>query len=487
MSPRAEQIAALSLPLEQLPDPLPIPVLERPFDVTVTPPGSKSIANRALLLAALASDTSTLTNVPAGADDVRVMIDALRRLGAAIDVTTSSLDTPGFPLTNATVTVTGVGGQWKIPAGQTVRLNLGGAGTAVRFLTAAAILAPPGTAIEIEGDSRMRDRPISELADALSQLGASAQYLGNLGCPPLRIVPPDDLKSLATRVSFNDPKSSQFISAIMLVAPFLPRMLTIDLHGGVVSEPYIEMTWRLIQRALSVTPVTKHKEGTLSIRIPVCAAAGFNFAVEPDASSAAYFCAAAVLCPKSRMLLAGIPGNPDSSLQGDIEFFQIAKFMGAMVESTNAGTVVRPPPTAIRAISGDFAPTPDTAMTAAVLACFASPAPDNPAAASTLRGLRTLRIKESDRLAALKTELSRLGASVEIIPAADNETLRITPPRHHDTSTRPPPLFRTYSDHRIAMSLALIGLRRPGVSIANPRCVAKSYPTFWRDLARLYS
>ncbi|MBL8990762.1 MAG: hypothetical protein JNJ48_04180, partial [Phycisphaerae bacterium] len=165
--------------------------------------------------------------------------------------------------------ITGVGGRWLIQPGHTPRLHLAGAGTAVRFLTAAALLAPPGAAIEIDGDDRMRQRPIADLTDALALLGASVQSTGAPARLPLRIMPPRDLASLPARVAFTDPPSSQFISALMLAACFLPRPLTIEVRGQLVSEPYVDMTWKLIQRALRRTPITSHTRGVLSFRFPV--------------------------------------------------------------------------------------------------------------------------------------------------------------------------------------------------------------------------
>lgn len=509
MTIRGEQIGALRLPLDRLPDPLPIPVVERPFNVTVRPPGSKSITNRALLLAALADGVSELRGALVDADDARVMIAAIERLGARVEVIRARSASEGLskgpidardPREAGTtlahsgqgggtgaldvVRITGVGGRWKIAPGETVRLDLGNAGTATRFLAAAAVLAPAESGgVIIDGDARMRERPIGELGDALTRLGVRVEYLGEEGRPPVRVVPPADLRRLARRVVFSDPASSQFISAMMLVAPFLPAMLTIEMRGRIVSEPYIGMTWKLLERTLGVSATSTRGEGGVSMRMPVARGAGFVLDVEPDASGATYFAGAAALCRGARVVLPGLRLDEDESLQGDVEFLRMVRFMGAAVAGDASGTSVRAPPVGLKGIRGDFSPTPDTAMTAGVLACFASPTADNPAATSVLRGLRTLRVKETDRIEALRVELSKIGALVEVFAEDGDEGIRITPPGVMGTDHVE---FETYKDHRMAMAMALVGLRRPNVWIRDPGCVAKTYPGFWRDLARLY-
>jgi 3-phosphoshikimate 1-carboxyvinyltransferase len=493
MPTRDEQIAALRLDVRDLPDPLPIPVIDHPFNATIRPPGSKSITNRALLLAALADGTSTLRGPLIDADDAQVMLAAIERLGARVEVQRAPSASSGSGSELDTLRITGVKGRWKIFPGQTVTLNLHNAGTATRFLTAAAILAPPGTSIVIDGDARMRERPIADLGDALRTLGVTVEYLGTSGCPPLRITPPDDLKSLASSVTFDDPKSSQFISAIMLIAPFLAKPTTIQVRGQLISEPYIAMSRDLLSRLLSKQSgpmLSETRAGdTTSFVTPTHRLKAFMLDIEPDASGATYFEAAAALVPGARTTIRGLDLGPRASLQGDTRFVSVLTAAGATVERLdNALRVTGPrPPATLQPLALVLDDMPDTAMTAAVLACFAAATPANPQAIGELRGLRTLRVKETDRLAALQTELTKLGVRIEIFREGNDEGLRITPPRHLDTSTPRHLTFDTYNDHRMAMSLALIGLRVPGVLIRNPRCVAKTYPTFWQDFATLYS
>lgn len=495
MPDRAAQIAALSLPLDQLPDPLPIPTIERPFDVVIRPPGSKSITNRALLLAALADGTSELRGALIDADDAQVMLRAIQQLGAQIEIARSASG-PDI------VRITGVNGRWKIPAGRTVTLNLNNAGTATRFLTAAAILAPADSGgIIIDGDARMRERPIGELVGILRQMGVWIEHLQKEGFPPLRVHPHGDLNSLAHDVMVGTTASSQFISALMLVGTVLPLGIHVHFAGHVTSRAYVEMTGWIIHNLhagpgtafddygdeVQITPARTSPGGGLPATLPP-----FTLSVEPDASSASYFVAAAALFRESRVVIQGLRAcTTGPRLQGDSMFLNVVEKMGAAGRSSDADMEATGRETLLPTVAhlGDM---PDTAMTAAVLACFTSPTPGNPTATSILRGLRTLRVKETDRLEALRAELTKLGASIEIFRDGDDEGLRVSPPAHAPEGKPPVPLdspvyFDTYHDHRMAMSLALIGLRRPNVFIRDPKCVAKTYPTFWRDLAKLYS
>lgn len=505
MADRAAQIAALSLPLDELPDPLPIPTIQRPFDVTIRPPGSKSITNRALLLAALADGTSELRGALIDADDAQVMLRAIQQLGAEVEIIRAvngrhdgTSHSPDKEVADPDIVrVTGVSGHWKIAAGQTVTLNLNNAGTATRFLTAAAILAPrDSNGIIIDGDARMRQRPISELADALTQLGIRIEYLGSTGYPPLRVVPPIDHCSLNDLISFGRTASSQFISAMLMVCPFLDRDVGIVCTEPPTSEPYVRMTQNVMEATgipfLRKTLQSQSYLPGVRSRLPGRRLPAFSYNIEPDASGATYFLAAAAVNPNARCIIDGLPwiGEPGTSLQGDAWFGGVIAAMGADERADEHSTEASGSAT-LTAIDYSLADMPDTAMTAAVLACFASPTTDNPIATSTLRGLRTLRVKETDRLAALQTELTKFGAKVEIyeetLGGQHDEGLRITPPPlPAPHSPLPPIFFDTYHDHRMAMSLALIGLRRPNVFIRDPKCVAKTYPTFWKDLAKLY-
>jgi len=457
------------LPITDFPPAISIPPITRPFDVTITPPGSKSLTNRALLLASLASGRSTLRRPLLDADDARRMQTAITALGARLT-----------PLAGGDLAVDGVGGAWPITGEHT--LDLGNAGTATRFLAAASLLAPPGTSIVIDGNERMRQRPIGELLTALRSLGATVEPLGALGCPPLRVRPPHDRSVFADSLTFGTTASSQFISAVLLIAPWLPRGLTVRFAPGslVTSEPYIAMTIGLMrQLGLSVSGPAS---GPISVSpfTPGTGLAGFDLAIEPDASSASYFLAAAAMCPGST---ATVTGLNEQSLQGDAAFITVMDGMGPMVDSGDSSIGVTGS-TRLRACHVDLADMPDTAMTLAAMCMVAT-------GQSTIRGLRTLRVKETDRLAALACELSKLGATVEITRQGHDEGLRISPPATEsgdkgDWALDRPVRLDTYDDHRMAMALALIGLRRPGVVINNPACVAKTYPTFWADLRRLY-
>lgn len=487
MTDRADQIAALRLPLADLPDPLPIPTIARPFDAAVRPPGSKSITNRALLLAALAEGTSTLRGALTDADDAQVMIAALRRLGATIEAHPQD-----------TLQITGVAGRWKLAPGEEARLDLHNAGTATRFLAAAALLAPPGASVIIDGDARMRQRPIEELGRALDTLTdpvPCVEYLGTEGYPPVRIRPDRMEWASGMAQTFGRTQSSQFISALLLIAPFMPYGIEITFStSDITSRSYIDMTIGLL-RKVGVT-VDAGPRGAIAVRSihrtsgkadGRTALPAFTLDIEPDASGATYFEAAAAIIPGSRMLIDGLDLGPRGSLQGDTRFIRIIDEAGATV-SRGRGLIITGADR-LRPLDVDLADMPDTAMTAAVLACFAQPptSGENAAATSTLRGLRTLRVKETDRLAALHTELGKLGAHVEILSDRGDESLRITPPPPARVDASPRHLtFATYNDHRMAMALALIGLRLPGVVIENPACVAKTYPRFWHDLSRLY-
>lgn len=475
------QVATLARPLHELPDPLPIPVLLRPFSVSIRPPGSKSLTNRALLLAALSGGTSTLLNPLTEADDAKVMLRALRTLGAGI---------PPDP-SGSILSITGTQARWR-PSTPNPTLNLNNAGTATRFLAAAALLAPPGTSITIDGDARMRERPIAELTRALIQLGAKVEHLAHPDCPPIRITPPADLARLSDCITFPTTASSQFISALLLVAPFLPNALTITFDGPVTSPSYIHMTLALL-RQVGVR-VEGAPPGTIRVH-PITHLPPFTLDIEPDASGATYFEAAAALSPTSTLTidaLSRVPprsasdSSPAQPLQGDTLFTTFLEAIGCPVSGPYI--TVRGP-ASLLPIDFDLADMPDTAMTAAVLACFASPTPTNPTATTTLRGLRTLRVKETDRLAALQTELTKIGATVTITPDHHDESLVITPPPPHSllAPSASPITFDTYHDHRMAMALALVGLRRPNILIANPGCVAKTYPTFFQHLATLYT
>jgi 3-phosphoshikimate 1-carboxyvinyltransferase len=456
-----------------LPESLPISPASRPFDAVIRPPGSKSLTNRALLLAALAHGASTLRRPLVDADDARRMLDAVARLGAHVEIRGDAL------------VVTGVGGRWRVGP-EPVALDLGNAGTATRFLAAAAMLAPPGSGgVIIDGNARMRQRPIGELAGALDALGVRVRFLGAPGFPPLHVMPADPA-ALGSEVSFARTASSQFVSALLLVAPWLPHGLTARFTEPPTSASYIDMTVALLRRcgaqakcgdlsrpgAVTVFPSPDPSGGAPGLR-------GFTYDVEPDASGAAPFWAAAALVPGARVQVPGLwleGGAGPCSLQGDARFVRVLHRMGAQVELAPGGLAVRGD--RLLGIEVDLSQMPDTAMTLAALACFA----DGP---SRIAGLRTLRVKETDRIAALVAELSKVGARVEPFADGGDEGLVITPIPPAQRAGGDEVEFETYDDHRMAMALALVGLRRRGVKIRDPGCVAKTYPAFWQDFARL--
>ncbi|HVZ93727.1 MAG TPA: 3-phosphoshikimate 1-carboxyvinyltransferase [Phycisphaerales bacterium] len=441
--------AMLRLPLDQLPDPLPLRPVEQPFDVTVTPPGSKSIANRVLLLAGLARGISIVRNVPRGADDVEVMVAALRSLGVVIDEEAGDA---------GVLRITGVHGK---PRGG-VTLDLHNAGTATRFLTAAVCLAD--APVVIDGSARMRQRPLGELIGMLRARGAEIEELGAEGCVPIRVQPS---KLVGGEVRIGRTQSSQFVSALCLIGPFLKGGLTFRFEQGMTSPSYIDMTLAILRGWVGgggVAGGSVRGEAT----IDETEVRGREWTIEPDASGATYFWAAGAVCARSRCV---VPGLTNESVQGDARFIEVLGRMGA----------------GLRGGVFDLSLMPDAAMTLAAVACFAE-------GTTEIYGLRTLRVKETDRIAALVAELSKIGVRAEAFLYTDengltDEGLRVMPPVGGvDCSASAPAVtFETYDDHRMAMSMAIIGLRRPNVLIRNPRCVEKTYPGFWGDWAMLYT
>ncbi|HEX8877337.1 MAG TPA: 3-phosphoshikimate 1-carboxyvinyltransferase [Phycisphaerales bacterium] len=495
--------AVLLRPLADLPSLLPIPPLPRGkrglFNIALRTPGSKSLTNRALLLAALAEGESTLRCPLLDADDAQRMRAALETLGVQLS-TAREVD-------DDVLRVRGVAGAWKTTGEVTVNLN--NAGTATRFLAAAALLgAGSGAApIVIDGNARMRERPIRELAQVLAQIGAKVEYAGREGYPPLRIHPLPERKGPGTVLEIPTTQSSQFISAILMIAPWLAGGLTIRLTGEITSPTYIEMTIGLLQQ---VGALVKTSEDLRVIRVgpPAPQSLGlkaFDYDVEPDASGATYFWAAAAINPGSQACVNGLSHR---SLQGDADFPSLLARMGAAIEQhpatqTTPHGVAHIPvapaapsykdescprdhyirvcgPGRLEPIMADLSKMPDTAMTLASVACFAP-------GMSILRGLRTLRVKETDRIEAMRNELTKIGVRIDCPVMGDHDVMGITPPPGDMALANSRVEFDTYDDHRMAMSLALIGLRRPNVFIKDPQCVAKTYPTFWRDLAKLYA
>jgi 3-phosphoshikimate 1-carboxyvinyltransferase len=450
----------LKKPLAELPRELELVPVPGQFDVVVTPPGSKSITNRALLLAALCEDEAYVMRPLIDADDAQRMIGGLEALGISFARVESER--------GSGLRVTG-----RISRGG--QLDLGNAGTATRFLTAAACLAP--APVVIDGNARMRQRPIGELTAMLEALGAKIEFLGRPGFPPLR-VHPGVLKGRTLTIPST--QSSQFVSAIILIAPRIEGELTLVLERPITSAAYIEMTLQMMARQ-GYEYSGSVGEGRLELwGSPL---RQYSCDVEPDASSATYFWGAAGVVAGSRVEVKGLDGE---SIQSDAGFARVMREVGAAVEWRAGESTAALGGGALYGGEFDFSMMPDAAMTMAAVACFAE-------GTTTITGLRTLRVKETDRLAAVKNELSKIGARVEIFSYADedscvDEGLRITPPRGGVNCSAGVERvdFETYDDHRMAMSLALIGLRRPNVVIREPQCVAKTYSTFWRDWAGIY-
>ena len=423
----------------------------------VSLPGSKSISNRVLLLAALSEGTTDIHDLLAS-DDTHVMLDALRQLGCAVE-----------PIGAQSVRITGLGEQTpRSPA----QLFLGNAGTAMRPLTAA--LALLGGAFELSGVARMHERPIGDLVDALRQLGCRIDYLGQAGYPPLRIAQAEGLPALAldAPIQVRGDVSSQFLTALLMALPLVARTqdVVIEVVGELISKPYIHITLELLARfGIRVA----HEQWQRFV-IP----AGCQYRspgqihVEADASSASYFIALGALCTS----LTGqngikIQGVGLDSIQGDIRFVEAARAMGAEIEGGPNWLHVQRGAWPLRAIDLDCNHIPDAAMTLAVMALYA----DGPC---TLRNIASWRVKETDRIAAMATEARKLGAQVEEGP----DFIRVHPlPRPEQWRTAS---IHTYDDHRIAMcfSLAAFNPARLPVRIEEPQCVAKTFPDYFETL-----
>jgi len=448
---------------DSLPDQLSLPKWSRPnrrspLDVTIRPPGSKSLTNRALLLAALAPGESTINHPLIEADDAQRMLAAIEQLGAKIVRDAHS------------VTISGTGGKLVVdPNSPTIDLN--NAGTATRFLSAAALLAD--SPLTITGNERMQQRPIRELVELLMTLGATVEYLKNEGCPPIRITPPKDLLSMPGTVEILPTQSSQFVSALMLIAPFLPNGLTLTQPKGVTSASYVRMTLELLDH-LGVH--TQHAGDLAVIRIK----RGINrfvLDIEPDASGATYWWAAGALLPDATIRVEGI--TLDESQQGDAQFPLLLERMGCTLVSGERTLACRGTQNLLPIIC-DMRDMPDAVMSLASVACFAP-------GTTIIRGVKTLRVKECDRIEAMKVELGKIGVVVTDNLNGDEDTLSITPPQNWDAvSERSPIVMDTYDDHRMAMSLSLLALRLPNIVINDPKCVAKTYPSFFEDLGRVY-
>ena len=421
-----------------------------PFQVTLRPPGSKSLTNRALLLAALADGESVIRR-PLIADDTQRMLQALQALGFGVETVDDG----------EAVRIAGTAGS--IPA-ESADLHLGNAGTAMRSLAAACCLGR-GT-YRLDGIPRMRQRPIAELVDPLNRIGGDVRYLRETGFPPLEI------HAHGLRggdVEMRPTLSSQFITALAIVAPCCEHGLDIQFHGPITSRPYVDLTIGLMGRFGVHAGFTDDGQ-RLNIRSATYRS--IDYTVEPDASNATYLLAAAAVVPGSSCTIEGLGRR---SLQGDVGFAtEVLARMGAKVTQTDEATTVTAPPAGqtLTGLDIDLNHMPDAAMTLATIAVLAS-------GPTTIRGVANWRVKETDRMAAMHTELTRLGARVTI----DDGDITIQPPKR----LNPGVAIDTYDDHRMAMSFAILGLPRqsPGITINDPRCVDKTFPDFFGYLDRL--
>jgi 3-phosphoshikimate 1-carboxyvinyltransferase len=414
--------------------------LTKPISAVVAIPGSKSITNRALLIGAMAEGRSAIENV-LFSDDTNQMLEALRRLGFQFAIEESE----------RRVGVNGLGGQ--IPSSG-ADLNVGGAGTAMRFLI--PFLTLGRGKFRVDGNHRMRERPIGPLLDAMQRLGASVYSERDNRCPPVIA----DSKTLfaggTTRIDART--SSQFVSAMLMPAPLWREGLRLQVSGE-AARPFIEMTLRMME-AWGV----KWNVEADTISIPGGQAyRARRFTVEPDASSASYFAAAAALCGGT----VAMPGLSSNSVQGDTALLSVLQQMGARVK-WNTDSVEVTGSGQLRGVDVAMNAMPDMVATLAAIAPFAS-------SPTRIRKVEFIRHHESDRIRSICAELRRLGASVTDL----EDGLEIRP------STLHPASIETYDDHRIAMAFAVVGLKIPGVKIQNPACVSKTFPNFFETLSAL--
>lgn len=421
-----------------LPELLEIAPLTTPIEAVISPPGSKSLTNRALLLASLADEGAGRLVRPLEADDTEAMRRCLRGLGVLID----DVADPWLVL--------GSGGRYR-PIGSL--LDAGASGTTTRFVTAAAILAD--SPVTVDGTPRMRRRPIGDLVTPLRSLGADITTQD--GYPPVSVRP---ARLHGGEVEISGAVSSQFLSALLMIAPCLPDPLTVRLAGDrLVSAPYVNSTVETMRIfGAEVTTVDD------SFHVRPGGYRKTHFEVEADASAMVYPAVAAAICGGT----VTIEGIPLSSTQPDLAILDALARMGVSVTRLSDRIVIEASGDRLQPVETNMESAPDAALGLAVACLFAS-------GPSRLGGLSTLRVKETDRLEALRTEILRVGAGAEI----DGDALVITPGRLR------PATIDTYDDHRMAMSFSLVALKVPGIVIRDPGCVSKTWPGFFRMLEEL--
>jgi len=417
--------------------------VSHPLNAKVRVPGSKSLTNRALLIAALADGETRLTNA-LFSDDSKYFANALKTIG--FDIRLDEV--------NHVMTVHGLGG--RIPSSK-AELFIGNAGTAARFLSAFLTLGN-GEYI-LDGEPRMRERPIGDLVEALTQLGAKLEATNK--CPPVKISA-SGLPGGKTKIAGNI--SSQFLSALLMVSPYAKSSIEIELDTELNSKPYVDMTLSIMEEFGVQVERRDYSKFTIhpSSFFPLS-----SYLIESDASSASYFFAAPAICGGT----VKVENISQKSLQGDIHFLEFLSQMGCAVEEiNNTITIHRPEGLSVVGIDVDMRDIPDIAQTLAAIAPFAK-------SPTRIRGIASARVKETDRVSATCTELKRLGVQVE--EHEDGMTI-------YPCSTFKPATIQTYNDHRMAMAFSLIGLRFDGVTIENPSCVSKTFPNYFEILNTLY-
>lgn len=411
----------------------------RKVSASMTPPGSKSLTNRALIIAAMAPGKSRLMGA-LNSDDTVAMLDSLQRLGVPVSHDES----------RATMEVDGFGG---VLPNQSAELSIGNSGTSIRFLT--AMLGFAGGRYTLDGTERMRQRPIAPLVKAIGDLGGGIDALSPGGCPPVKI----DGDSIAGgSVTLSGNLSSQYLSGLLMASPLAEQDVTLQIDGPLISKPYVQMTCA-VMKSFGVDVLADEERNCFFVGADQIYRPR-EYEIEPDASAASYFWAAAAILGGT----ATVVGLNERSLQGDVGFVRCLEKMGCGVSfGENSIAVVGP---ARHGIEIDMSDVSDTVQTLAAVALFV----DGP---TTVTNVAHNRVKETDRIGNLAIELRKFGAGVDEYP--DGLTIH------------PGPLtgatIETYDDHRMAMSLSLVGLKQAGVRILDPGCVAKTYPGFFDDLA----
>lgn len=413
---------------------------------TVTLPGSKSISNRTLLLAALASGTTEIRDLLAS-DDTARMLEALEKLGIKLE-----------NFAENAWRVTGCSGDFP---NKNAALFLGNAGTAFRPLTAALALSNGN--YHLSGVPRMHERPIGDLVNALRQAGAAIEYLANNGFPPLQISPAK--LNLSNAIKIRGDVSSQFLTALLMALPLTGHTAIIEVVGELISKPYIEITLNLMAKF----GVIVQREGWQRFTIPANSRyhSPKSIFVEGDASSASYFLAAGAIA--GNVTVAGVDFR---SIQGDVKFADELQKLGVKISSAGNTITAQKPGEKLQGFELDCNHIPDAAMTLAILALFAD-------GTTTLKNIASWRVKETDRISAMATELRKVGAAVE--EGADY--IQITPP----AQLTPNAVIDTYDDHRMAMCFSLVSLGGVPITINDPNCVAKTFPNYFTEFKKLVS